>query len=487
MRISGFLWQSAYRGDVERIQYWVQNGANLEHRAMAGMTPLLVASDGNHTSAVVALLELGANVNAKDDWNETALMRSASFWPVSEALLEYNVNVDAVDWKGDTALMIHSSHGATQSLKRIVEKGANVNAVNQRNGWTALMYAGDGGHEISTRILIELGAQVDLRDHSGETALFKASKNGFANAVDVLLENGAAVDVFSSRQRTALMEAAKFGRQKVVSRLVDQGANLDLVDGYGATAIMFAVSSSILETVQVLIDNGAQINKRDNDLKLSVLDRAVRNDNVPIVLLLLNNGADVTDGNSSALFHAAAMARGVVMLDLLLNSSTSIKVDARDQSGVTPLMFASRYPRNADKIEFLIEKGANVNAATFQSRYTPLMYAAVGGELENVKVLIANGANVNATDSNGYSALMLAGERGKNAIVNLLIDYFTDLSIESVDGLNAFNITLAKGFICSADRLAHEMNIAHGGDQGEGDPHLIPNRIPCLDDYEYFG
>jgi len=171
--------------------------------------------------------------------------------------------------------------------------------------------------------------------------------------------------------------------------------------------------------------------------------RNVRANKPNIVDLFLKAGFDpsaVTNYGDTAL-HLAAETGAVEIVELLVHHEA---VDSRNSNHETPLMVAAR-TANCDCLELLLRLGANVNA-TDEAGQTALMLAAAGRRrsppdsphasvspwptpevkeikrryYQSVKVLIAYGADLNAKMRTGRSALDLAGLSGQPEIIDLL-------------------------------------------------------------------
>ncbi len=89
-------------------------------------------------------------------------------------------------------------------------------------------------------------------------------------------------------------------------------------------------------------------------------------------------------------------------------------VNARDEEGMSPLLFAARDGR-AELGAFLIAHGADIEATDDEWKDTPLGWAVFYGRKEVAEVLLARGANVNHRIATGDSLLSLAltGEKGE--------------------------------------------------------------------------
>jgi ankyrin repeat protein len=121
----------------------------------------------------------------------------------------------------------------------------------------------------------------------------------------------------------------------------------------------------------------------------------------------------------------------------------------------TTFLFSAIGDLNKTLMKLLIENGANVNAVTKEGR-TALMYAAYYDHysiakllienrtdvnavcgLEMAKLLIENGANVNAVTKEGRTALMYAVYYDHYSIAKLLIENRTDVNLLDINGRNA--------------------------------------------------
>lgn len=109
-------------------------------------------------------------------------------------------------------------------------------------------------------------------------------------------------------------------------------------------------------------------------------------------------------------------------------------VNATNNVGFTPLILAAMLGYE-DIVEFLIEKGANVNQAN--KGYTALMEAALYDNKDIAQILLKNGAKIDLQNLRGQTALMLACKAGKISIIKLLLENKAQVNLADDAGLTA--------------------------------------------------
>ncbi len=160
---------------------------------------LLAAAYANDVGAAEALIEQGADVNAKDRSEQSAYLIATSEVGDDPRLLELalanGARVDDRDSFDGTGLIRAAERGHHRIVERLLDAGIDRDHVN-RLGWTALLEAivlGDGGreHVRTVRALIAGGVDVDLPDGDGVRPLVHARERGYA-AIARLLEDAGA-------------------------------------------------------------------------------------------------------------------------------------------------------------------------------------------------------------------------------------------------------------------------------------------------------
>ncbi len=157
---------------------------------------MMAASDGD-IAEITKLLEKGVDVNAKDFQGETALMVAAlkGHLDIAKLLVENGADIharpDFNNNQGQTALMMASKNGYIDIVKMLVEKGSDVNSIVKHTGYSALIMASEKGKKDVVSLLIEKGADINAKTKEGSTPLMMASLNGHIEIIKFLKEHGA--------------------------------------------------------------------------------------------------------------------------------------------------------------------------------------------------------------------------------------------------------------------------------------------------------
>jgi len=219
---------------------------------------LISAAKNGDLHLVNALLAKGANVNAKDEYDLTALIFASQngHLDIVQLLLAKGAEVNAKAGNGATALIQASQEGHLDVVQELLDKGAEVND-RSNNGWTALILASQEGYLEVVRALLTKGAEVNAKSNDGGTALYVASHNGHLDVALALLAKGAEVNAKDKGGRTALMAASQNGHFNIVQALLSQGADVNAKSSNGWTALAVASQNGHSDVVQALLSKSA--------------------------------------------------------------------------------------------------------------------------------------------------------------------------------------------------------------------------------------
>jgi uncharacterized protein len=280
-----------------------------------------------------------------------------------------------------------------------------------------------------------LANPVDL-EHRGPydaTALMLAADRGLPDMVAALLKAGAKPHAKDGDGRGALIFGAGSANADVVQLLLAAGLRGDERDKYGDTALMAAAASGNPECVRLLLNRGARVNARNKrrqtallsgatgDSGFSVDDSGRGHAEVPdemihrdvLVKMLVAAGANMNaqgwDGET-ALFSLEDDA----VMELI---NHHINLELRDKYGQTALIETV----SGTITDLLIKAGANINAQDNDGK-TALIMAAENNEIEKLKVLLsAHGIDLAHRDKKNETALMKARAKHLEDSVRILL------------------------------------------------------------------
>jgi ankyrin repeat protein len=314
------------------------------------------------------------------------------------------VDLDAVIKRGRTALWLAAKEGHTAAVEALLQAGADANKVDD-DGDAPLTVAASAP---IAKMLIERGANANATNKLGQTALFCAACNSRSDVVEALLKTS--VDV-NKADKDGFAPLSVVASAPIATLLIEHGADVNAANRFGETALLTAADEGRTDVVEALLQAGADVNKADDDGDAPLTVAA----SAPIAAMLIERGADVNVANRrgvTALLIAAQEGDADVVEALLKAGADLNKVDEDDDA---PLIVAASAPIAA----LLIERGANVNAANNLGD-TALLIAGVMGRADVVEALVQAGADVNKADTDGRLPLTVAAEEGCWSFVALL-------------------------------------------------------------------
>lgn len=416
----------ADRKDV--LRYVTSLGQDLDIQVLGNDTPLSYAAAMDSRQTLIALLEAGADPNARPfegarDPVKVAMARTNGFHAV-RTLVEHGARPAG---EGGVYLVRAAAEGDVNHVASLLDLGYGIDGPN--GGGEPLAAAARAGHTEVVAFLLERGARPDLFDVDGRTALHAAveSKSNTRSVVERLIAAGADPNTPDNGGHLPLHTAVANRRNDVVEYLRPRTEVIDLhlASAFGdeetvndwlardsaivhehreplGTPIFWAATAGRSDIVRrLLAAGGATPEFRD------AMPRVVETGNVELVRFLAEHGVSVNGplGNYGE-----------------------------------PLRIAI-HSRRPELVAALLDSRANPNAMVNSVSWTPLQRAATRGLPEITRQLLEAGAHVNGTGFDERSALDVAldpaayathrGENssntrgsveGKIAVANILLD-----------------------------------------------------------------
>ena len=426
----GSLIGAVRAADAEAVEALLRAGIDVNARAADGATALHWASYHDALPLADRLLHAGADVDAANDYGVTPLSLACDNGSAAMVarLLEAGADPDAARSTGETPLMTCARTGNVHAVRALLDAGADPSAAETWQGQTALMWAAAEGHTAIVRALVEKGADVHARTAGGFTALLIAARDDEPELARLLLDAGADVNAMAPGGATPLLVAAVRGHTRLAMLLLEQGADPNAGEA-GYTPLHWAAGSWHSELTGSL--RGIETTRDEEWRSLN----GVRDGKLELVEALLANGADpdvrLVDhppqfGFASQRFRVsiagatpfllAAMDANVAVMDALVAAGADTRL-ATDE-GTTPLMVAAglgRVPAETrvteadtlDALQFVLDLGAEVNATNLVGR-SALHGAAHIRSDPAVQLLVDYGATVDVADQRGITPLMIA-------------------------------------------------------------------------------
>jgi ankyrin repeat protein len=417
---------------------------DVNQRTADGTSALHWAVHHGNADLVSKLLAAGADANAHNDYGASPMSEAAvrGDTKIMGALLAAGASVESANADGQTALMILARTSNLEAAQLLISHGANVNAHEKWRNQTALMWAAAQQQPAMVRLLLKHGAVVNerslvndwsrqvtaeprmqARPAGGFTPLLYAARAGCLECAQLLLKAGADPNLGDPDGVSPLLLSILNFHFDIAALLVKRGVDVDHWDTWGRSPLYAAVDldvlpvggradrpsldqTSSLQLIGMLLDAGANPNLQ---LKLFPPYRSLRDD----------RGADsiLTVGATPLL--RAAKGGDLPAIKLLLAHGANVELPTA--TGISPLLAAAgvgsssldtrgRYktqPQAVTAVQALLDGGANINASD-HSGQTALHGAASWGWNDLVRTLAGRHANLLAKDGRGRTAADVA-------------------------------------------------------------------------------
>jgi ankyrin repeat protein len=444
----------------------------------ASDTRVVDAVKAGDQAAVASLLQSKADVNVPEADGTTALawaVRADDQHLVTQ-LLKAGADVQAANRYGITPLYLACQNGSAAMIEKLLAAGASASAT-VTEGETALMTASRTGNPDAVKVLLDHGAAVDAKESwHGETALMWAAAEGHPQVMRLLIDHGANVNARSdlnqwARQTTSeprekwlplgslnpMMFAARQGCLECVKLLAEAKAHISAVDPDGISVTLLAVINGHYDVADFLVNKGADPNLADRTGRTALYsavdfhtppqsnrppprELASSVPSFELIKDLIAHGANVNVQLKTAQPYRTKLDRGD---DTMLTT------------GTTPLLRAAK-AGDVEVVRVLLQAGADPKLAT-RSLINPVMAAAGLGTkeedttgrhkteaqiIETIDLCLKAGADVNAGDSRGQTALIGAAEKGYDKVIQFLADHGAKVDLKDKQGKTALDAAL---------------------------------------------
>ncbi|XP_069174847.1 transient receptor potential cation channel subfamily A member 1 homolog isoform X4 [Procambarus clarkii] len=441
----------------------------------------------SETSVIRILVECGAEVNARDVYDQTPLHYAAMRGnvPAARDLLKCpRVLCEARDKQKMTPLFVAATFGYVDISRRLILAGASIfskdeseqtplhrasmeghleivelllmsavaaggkatleRLVSERDseGQTPLHHAVNNSHLQVARRLLDAGAHLEAVRDTLATPLHAAAAVGNTDLVKLLLQKGARLESADCNQQTPLHRAAAYNQAPVVTLLLNAGASVEKRDTDSFTPLLVAASGGHAAAVQILLSHGADVEAVDKDDKSAVYWCASQGNEEALEVLLSDDHCrelvDVSDRYDNSPLHAAAKHGYMAIVNKLLEAGS--KVDNKNEDEETAFHVAAEAGQ-VRVVRELVNRYKFLLSDENEYSNTPLHLACLQGHTDVARTLLEAGAAVDARNSSLWTPLDCASAKGHVLCVHLLLDY--DSPLDPLDKTRTTPLQLA--------------------------------------------
>jgi ankyrin repeat protein len=367
-----------------------------------------------------------------------------------ETLISGGVDVNAAQADGMTALHWGAYGDDEELVRRCLAVGADAR-VSNRYGVTPLSLDCTNGNEAIVKLLLDANADPNATLAGGETALMTAARTGRRGPVLALIAGGADVNAREDKGQTAIMWAAAEGHVDVVDTLIVAGADFRTPLRSGFTPLFFAVREGHTRVINRLLDAGADVNEVMRPAKrraggITALILAVENGHYELAATLLDFGADPN-----------AHPAGYTALHAMTNARKPIRGDGNPppigSGNLDSLQLVRLLARHGADVNARLEDGTSGRGRFTTTGSTPFLLAARAGDVPLMKVLLDLQADPSLPNADHCTPLLAAcgvGALGDGdeaaateeeaiAAVNLLLELGADVNAVDDNGETAMH------------------------------------------------
>lgn len=438
-----------------------------------GYTPLMAAARNGNRELVAYLLDLGADLHARDTAGHSPFGEAVKF-AVTPAdsrnaqspeerlafvswMLDQGANIQLADREGWTPFLQAVEHQNHELINLFVRRGADTR-VHTNDGCTALHLALAHTDPLLIDKMLFLDVNIHAQRSDGCSALMLAVKGQHQTAVEKLLRMGADVNACDQQGQTALFYAVRASSDKMIQALLDRGADLSVRDRRGITLLMHALTDEFFseDRIRFLLKHEA--------VRKTINARTDRGETA-LTLFLKRSHIDPTFGFCDG--KPDTSSKDMIRIsELLMSHGAKWAASAK----IGPTVLPHECIESPELLRYLVEKGMDLTQTDSEGRNI-LMVPCFSTTPELFDYLIAHGADpyfrdkhgrtllmhlcregnddllawmmskqphdINEQDRNGNTALMYAAQSQKQAVVAWLLRSGARLDITNKQGKHA--------------------------------------------------
>jgi ankyrin repeat protein/Tfp pilus assembly protein PilF len=400
--------------NVSEVIKLIKGGADVNTRTEKGETAIWLAIERENKELAEIVLSKDVDLELVYEEGNSALMKALiqNNSEMINLLIEKGAGINRVNDNGVSPLIHVLLQKDFKTAEKLVSRGAERQIYKDQSIlWLILPY---NSSVYLIKELIDKGVAIDQENNDGYTELMFAIKEDKKELVDLFLDYGADVNFYSKKiNATPMSIAIQNGAAEYVSTLIDNKVDINAKFQSLGTPITIAIKNGMDKIIDILISNGAKI-----DAKSDVLFNAIYSNHEGVVEKLLKLGADVnstknyvvSDVNSIFRFSplmAAIQQENISIVNLLINHGADIHFQSE---GISPLVYALK-SQNDSIVKIFTDQGVKpkaidyYNASRFHYRIDDSeteLFISFMSEEDQLPVLLSEALNLDANFANAY-------------------------------------------------------------------------------------
>jgi len=415
-----------------------------------GLTPLFYAVEKQVSVCVEKLLQYAdPSIHYELKYGQTVLHLAVTLpsAKIVDLLLHAKgTDINAQTDKKNTPLLTALIMKQTRHALTLIDAGADV-TISNTQGNTPLHIAVKINSVDCVRALLLKYADINVKNNAGETPLSLARKDGVNQQILYFMENPERAWVEGNGKK--LIDPSTAELEENSANGSDSGSQSGSKSSSKSSSKSGSESSSKSASASGSDHSSSKSQEEEINVEEELMNAAKEGDAGTFRKVYEEHGKTLENINfvidDWTVLHAACTAGSAPLVEIILGIK-GVDVNAKGKKGATPLMVALDHDHE-DCAKLLIEKGADINSSSGEGSWNPASSAAYKGDVKAMKFLVANSKgklNLDepVKDAKGYHAIHFAAASKDNAVelLKTVLDAGADIDALNENGQTALHI-----------------------------------------------
>ena len=421
---------------IDFIRYLIDVGADVNARNKNGDSVLYITVQKNRRDAGDLLLEKNADIFATNTQNDSPLRLALTQGGEVQDWLINSKTLNSTDGSGNTPLHYASEWHLNSAIIALIQKGAKLEAKNGNGESAVYSAVKGGDDSPSTiNVLVSNGLVIDSknklgRDNLGNTPLHAAVKWSAFNTAKTLIALGVDVDAQNFSGKTALSDACRSVKKDMAILLIKNGADINATDATGRTVLMDAISSNHEEMVRLLLSYDADVKIQEMSGRNAYHEAALTG-NIGIINMIRKAGGNPLSRDAAGdTPFSLVLNSDIAVIQAVLGNNVAIS----DSDGNTPIHIAVRHHSSSKILKQLLNMGYPASQRNGKG-LTALNEAVTNNEMEQALALLEYGADPYIATTTGENAITSVFQTKNMELLDAIVKYNSTKSDRQGDGI----------------------------------------------------